>query len=432
MINSLGSNVKSFSECSTVSIGKICHFSHLFIMGANVSRNKTDKKAKQGLYAEMQVTKNNIIEFTPNVLEMKKSEYSKIHDSGFYGEWSRFLPCNDYPRDRHGHFTAYDPVNQIMYIGYGIGKNGKLLTDIWGLNLNNLAWTKVPIPEISQIKSRQIKNNLISGRSNSSACYLEDHLYVFGGFVSPNYSNSLHKINVNTGKFSQLETTGDKPIPMSSCILAAYGQKLVLYGGFDRTYHTDLYVLNLNTMEWKKIPTNLHGRTSLPYTIYGKDLYSYGGSDNGTLLHLDLDREEIEELPVHGACPPNDAQGTNVTSSEDYVFWLGGRSSLNYDYLFMMRKKTNKWSVLHLRPDNDSVFVDDGKLDSLNLFAMPHIEGFSIQYNEKNRCIISTLGRPFRDHEFINVYNISEALSFVHMRDDMCDCLKEFTFADIM
>ena len=397
-------------------------------MGASASKKQNEKKFKDEMFARINVTTNGLVDFTPTVLEMKKLEYRKIHDPGFYGEWSRFLPKYDSPQPRYAHFTAYDEENQIMYVGYGIGNNKKLLSDVWGLNLNDFAWYRVPISDIIQMpkkyNNQKYRNNSSLGRSNSSACFYNGKLYIFGGFVAPSYTNNIHTIDVKTGKITHLDTSGDKPPPMSSCIIACFDNKLFLWGGFDRTYHTDLFILSLQSLAWVKIPTNLHGRTSLPYTIHGKDIYSYGGSDNGTVLHIDLQQEHVEELPPCGACPPNDAQGTNLTSSQDYVFWLGGRSFLDFDYLFMMRKKTNKWSVLHLRPDNETVFVDNGKLDSLNLFALPHMEEFSIQYNENTRCIISTLGKPVNDRPFINVFDISEAMAFVHMRDDMCDMLR--------
>lgn len=384
-------------------------------MGANGSKIR-ERHENQDMFTRMKPSKSGIIDFKPTVLDLRKLDYTKIHNAGFFGEWSRYEVQLGAPNPRISHFTAFDEENKIIYIGYGSGSDGKFINDVWALKTKEMKWSRVPI--------KLPKNSKICQRTNASACVLDGKLYVYGGFTVPNYSSDLQMIDAATGKVTLLETNGDKPIPMSMTILAGYDNKLIMWGGFDRVYHTDLYVLSLDTMTWTKRKTNIRRRTTVPYTIYKKDLYSFGGADNNSLLHIDLEAETLEEIAVNGAAPPSDVQCAELTQSDDYLFWLGGRSAYEFDYLFMMRKETKKWSILHLRPDNDTVFVDDGKLDALNLFAMPHFESFSFQYIEEHRALVSVLGKPFKDTSCINVFRIADAMSFVHMRDDMCDVLK--------
>ena len=57
-------------------------------MGANGSKIREGCEDPE-MFTRMKATKSGIIDFKPTVLDLRKLDYNKIHNAGFFGEWSR-------------------------------------------------------------------------------------------------------------------------------------------------------------------------------------------------------------------------------------------------------------------------------------------------------------------------------------------------------
>jgi hypothetical protein len=77
------------------------------------------------------------------------------------------------------------------------------------------------------------------------------------------------------------------------------------------------------------------------------------------------------------------------------------------------------WFVFHVAPDGTSVTHLDGKVDSVGLFMMPRMHSFCMCYAKERREIVSFMGAPMNDPPQLNVIEIGNALSAIHLREDM-------------
>ena len=77
------------------------------------------------------------------------------------------------------------------------------------------------------------------------------------------------------------------------------------------------------------------------------------------------------------------------------------------------------WFVFHIMPDGDTVSVADGTISNLGLFMFPRSHSFAVCYVKERREIIAFLGSPERDPPPISVLSIEEALSILHLREDL-------------
>ncbi|KAH0786797.1 Kelch motif family protein [Histomonas meleagridis] len=334
-------------------------------------------------------------------------------DTPFAGIWSVKVPDSIAPRPRSGHFTYYDEPNHTVYIGYG-SFNSQLFNDLWAFDTLNDTWRKIPLT-----------GDEISCRSGTRASFYSNHLILFGGYCEPDYFGDLHTIDVNTGERRLLATNGIPPSPRSSPIVAVYKNKLFVWGGFNQEWPSELNILDLDTLTWTNIDQLIHGRTAVPWVLDGNILYSFGGSKVGTMFCLDMETNEITMKQTTGSAPTSSIMGAGMVRVEHYVFFFGGRSN-NNQYTLVYACDLNKmwWFVFHIMPDGKTVSIQDGVISQKSgRFMLPRIHSFSVCYIKEKREILSFLGYPENDPPQLNVINIAESMSFIHLREDMVSVL---------
>ena len=337
---------------------------------------------------------------------------SRILKMGFAGIWSDIIPSSLPPIPRTGNFSAYDAENHIVYIGYGIANNDELLSDVWSLNTLTLQWSNV-----------KLSGTLFSPRSGSRALFHDGKIIIFGGYSEPDYYSDLHFIDVSTGIVSPIETTGDLPQPRTSPILALYNNKFYVWGGYNGQWPSSLSVLDLNSLIWTEYPTEISGRTNIPFIQIDNIVYSYGGSRSGGLLLLDLDNNNVRVEKTRGAEPPYSVMGSGMVQIEKFLIFFGGRASSNWTLMYACDITKKWWFVFHVLPDGETVTYSDGTVSDTGIFMLPRIHDFGVIYEEQKRKIIAFLGAPERNPSPLFVVSVAPALSVIHLRDDMSDVL---------
>ena len=336
----------------------------------------------------------------------------KIIKSAFTGIWSIHTPNCLAPQPRTGHYTVIDEEKNIMYIGNGLGADGETILDLWALDLNTYTWRNIPLcgTEFSpRVGARAILNN--------------GFLIVFGGYSAPNYYADLHTINLETGEIKVVITNGEVPEPRSTPIIAMYGQELFVWGGFNGRMLSDLHILHLDTMTWETKKTDVSGRTAAPFVTYGDKIYSFGSSKQGGLLEIDMTNHTVNILKTIGSEPPSAVMSAGMARVDNLVFFFGGKSNSQWTLIYACDLTKRWWFVFHVMPDGESVSVSDGSVSDIGLFMLPRLNSFSLVYNEPRRELVATLGEPHNDPPQLFLVQIGEALSVIHMRDDLIDVL---------
>jgi hypothetical protein len=338
---------------------------------------------------------------------------SAILRTGFQGVWSVFVSSTLGPAPRTGHFCCYDEATHTAYIGYGLTSDATALFDLWALDAIEYVWRSIPL-----------RGQVPSGRSGTRAALLGDLLYCFGGYVDGTYLGDLHTINVNTGEVALLETSGAAPSPRSTPIVAIYANRLYVWGGFNMESPSELSVLDLETLVWSQHAQEVAGRTAVPGVIVGNILYSYGGSKSGLMVLLNLDRFVLETRETVGAEPPGGVMGAGMVIVDKYLFFFGGRANNDWTLMYACDIGRMWWFVFHVVPDGETVSITDGSISEIGLFMLPRLHSFGMCYVRETKQIVAFLGHPENDPPPLFVVSCGEALSVIHMREDMMAALK--------
>lgn len=337
---------------------------------------------------------------------------NKLLKMSFNGLWSVFQPYGVTPSPRIGHFHSYDPERGMVYVGYGTGENGTLLNDVWALETTTQRWKHI-----------NVSGYRASPRTGCSGVFWRDHILVFGGYTNKEYVSDLHAISCVDGKCNQIQTRGFCPPPRQYPVLGVYENRFYVWGGFDGGYPSELYILNLDTLDWTKYNTGVSGRSSCPYTVVGSDVYSYGGSKYSTMLHIDMRNNTVEEIECGGSPPPPDSINSGMAATPDTIFWFGAipKAEFGFVYAYDIHKKW--WFIFHVRPDNDTVGMADGRVDTFGLFQLPLIHSHTMQYETRTRTVLCVLGAPFKNPPPTVAVQIGLAIPVMHLRDDMLQIL---------
>ncbi|KAH0787903.1 Kelch motif family protein [Histomonas meleagridis] len=336
--------------------------------------------------------------------------------SAFAGIWSmKDSPSKLCPLPRIGHFTAVDEDNNFVYIGYGVSSKSELLNDVWKFNLSTFEWTQL-----------NLTGNIATPRCGSRAVYSDGKIYIFGGFKDPEYYGDLHVIDTNTNEVLFPVCRGFIPPPRSTPIMGIYNNKLYVLSGFYHTCDRNINILDLLSFTWTTIDSGISARTAAPSVIYQSQLFSYGGSQIGGVFSLDLETNKCDMLETRGPCPPITTMNAAMVLVENYVFFIGGKRGAQYTFVYTYDIKKQWWFVFHIEPDGITLSFQDGYLNSHGLFMVPCYHSFSACYIKQKREILMFLGSQMIDPPPLFSIDIGDAMSFIHLRDDMYDALMAF------
>ncbi|KAK8847767.1 hypothetical protein M9Y10_018797 [Tritrichomonas musculus] len=310
----------------------------------------------------------------------------------------------NFPENRTDQFTA-QLNSEIAYTGFGKSEKGKLLNDIWELNIKTNSWKQINT------------NQSIEPRFGASATMMGDLLVIYGGTNGSTIFNDLISVNVKDGVVSFIKTKGQQPPPLSFAPIAINKNQLFLFAGMD-----GLFILSLEKLQWRCISSYYRARQDFPWYNYKGVIYAIPEGEKSKFLIIDTNDERVYLSPEwSGSFPPIKDPHPLMVVVGKYLFFFGGeRDSLIYACYLEM----NWWFVFFVIPDTNTTSYAQGKFSSDGLFKIPILYSNSIVYNEKSREIVMFLGYPFG--HLILVYYLKigeEALPFCNLREDMTRAL---------
>ncbi|MCX7837244.1 MAG: hypothetical protein N2323_04715 [candidate division WOR-3 bacterium] len=260
--------------------------------------------------------------------------------------WERLYPTGTQPMGRVGTHGIYHPIrNSVILFGGLI--NSHQVNDVWELDFDTLKWQQIfPTGEIP------------ARRSDHCAIFDEENnrMIIFAGSGDGNFYNDLWALNLTPGqeRWERLNQTGD--IPYERCGFA-YGydpieKKLYIFGGWNYqigVYFNDVYVLDLRTLNWRRIypqgeiPEQRRNSCGV-FDFYNKRFIIFGGDYHG--------------------CHSNDTYILDISQSGIYE-WKR-INIISKPQIFVLSLTTNLVKIRYILPNLENmkieIFDNNGRL----------------------------------------------------------------------
>ena len=165
-------------------------------------------------------------------------------------------PNKNFPEGRE-QFSLFMKGTEILISG-GITTNMKTLT-IWGLNLESLEWTKIPV------------NGFANNRYGHTGIFHQNKIYFYGGktkYQKSSLSCGLEIFSLSDGLFSSPSVGKFVPEDRRNHIAELIGNQIFIFGGINNSNEilNDSFILNLNPLKW--ISCSINKYTPAP-KVYG-------------------------------------------------------------------------------------------------------------------------------------------------------------------
>lgn len=378
----------------------------------------------------MKIRKNNSMSITDTHSEVKAIRH--ISKQPYYSIWS--IKCSDSisPQPRIGHFYATAPGSNKTYIGFGKNEGSqddKIViptNEIWGFDHKTFLWKRIALHGLN-IKEREesVATAVINHYTNNTQPENPTIIYVFGGKNKSKFFSDLLKIDTSNGTVTAIKSKGGhQPPELAGAFIGYYNDKVYIWGGYSKNgdMNQKLFVYDTHQNTWtSKLIEDIPGRcnASSVTTDDGKMLIYGGQKDQTGLLEINLNTLSARILPTSGLAPIPDYNYGRLLKVKDYLFYFGGKANNKYTMLYTLDLKRNWWFVFNIKPDNETVTVNEGRINDNGLFLIPRIHSFGCCYSEEKHSIIAFLGYPEKDPPQLFILNIGEAFGFINLRDDM-------------
>lgn len=202
---------------------------------------------------------------------------------------------------------------------------------------------------------------IISTRvKNHTAVYYKNAVYVFGGFDGSVHQNTLNYIDLRTGVFSTLNTSGDQPCGRNGHTATLHNSFIYIIGGWNSSNTAttkEIYALNLEKLNWVKIcpggepmvPCNMHTAN-----LYQEKIFVFRGGDGMNYLHdlhyFDLCNNTWNTVTSSGKMPSARANHSSSVFN-DHLFIFGGwNGGDRLSDLYKMSFQTQSWVKIDTSP----------------------------------------------------------------------------------
>uniref|UniRef100_A0A0E0NN11 Acyl-CoA-binding domain-containing protein n=1 Tax=Oryza rufipogon TaxID=4529 RepID=A0A0E0NN11_ORYRU len=227
-----------------------------------------------------------------------------------YDQWLPFSPAGGSPRPSARYKHAAEVVREKLYV-VGGSRNGRYLSDIQVFDFRTLKWSALSAARDSS--QLNIENNTTDpsfpalaghsllgtpehqhqtrfqiSRGGQSVSLVGSRLIMFGGEDNKRrLLNDLHILDLETMMWEEVKTGKGGPAPRYDHSAAVYAdQYLLIFGGSSHsTCFSDIYLLDLQTMEWSQPDTqgaHINPRSGHAGTMIDENWYIVGGGDNAS------------------------------------------------------------------------------------------------------------------------------------------------------
>ncbi|KAG8828900.1 hypothetical protein FRC17_007397 [Serendipita sp. 399] len=183
-------------------------------------------------------------------------------------------------------------------------------------------------------------------RRAHTAVYYRQKLYIFGGGNGVKALNDVWSLDttvtVEKMRWEQVKTSGQKPGPRGYHTANLVGNIMVVIGGSDgRDCFSDVWALNLDTLDWKKIETDTqYKRLSHSSTQVGSYLFIMGGHDglkySSELLLFNLVTLQYEHKVTMGRPPPARGYHSSILADARVLVFGGFDGHSVYDDVWLL------------------------------------------------------------------------------------------------
>ncbi|KAI3785649.1 hypothetical protein L1987_44773 [Smallanthus sonchifolius] len=264
-------------------------------------------------------------------------------------KWEKLEIQTGGPGKRWGHTCNAVRGGQFLYVFGGYGEDNTQTNKVHVYDTTTRTWSE---PDM--------QGTLPVPRDSHSCTSVDDKLFVFGGTDGSIPLKDLHVLDTSTNTWMTPYVRGEGPEAREGHSAAFIGKRLFIFGGCGKSFGTsveeyfdDLYILNTETMVWKRVattgipPAKRNSHTCVSWknkiiVIGGEDTQNYYMSD---VQMLDTDTLTWTKLITNGELLPPRAGHTTVALGKN-LFVFGGFTDAEdlYDDLYMFDLETFKWT----------------------------------------------------------------------------------------
>ncbi|CAM6033998.1 unnamed protein product [Sphagnum compactum] len=272
-----------------------------------------------------------------------------------YNEWVLPTVTGRRPAARYQH--AAEVVNNKLYV-IGGNHNGRYLNDVQFLDLKTFEWSKVekvPQSPLSE-QQKQLSSWFPPCAGHSLIRWGTKLLAVAGHSKEPVDTVTVRAFDTHTMTWTILDVHGKTPIARGGQSVTLVGSTLVMFGGEDskRRLMNDLNILDLETLTWKAVDTS--GTRPSPRSDHvaaahgDRYLFLFGGGSHSScyndLYVLDLDSMEWSQAQTGGTVPSPRAGHAGATIGNSLYIIGGGDNKSGISDTLVLNMDTLVWSVV--------------------------------------------------------------------------------------
>ncbi|VAI14340.1 unnamed protein product [Triticum turgidum subsp. durum] len=267
-----------------------------------------------------------------------------------YDQWTPLSVPGQRPKPRYKHGAAV--VQEKMYV-FGGNHNGRYLGDIQVLDFKSLSWSKLE----AKIQSESAEPVLVAPCAGHSLIPSGNKILSVAGHTREHTESlSVKEFDPQTSTWSILRTYGKSPSSRGGQSVTRVGDTLVVFGGEGggRSLLNELHVLDLETMTWDEFEST--GTPPSPRSEHAAACYAdrylliFGGGSHSTcfsdLYLLDMQTMEWSRPKQHGIIPEPRAGHAGVTVGDNWVITGGGNSKKGVPETLVLNMSTLVWSVV--------------------------------------------------------------------------------------
>lgn len=277
-----------------------------------------------------------------------------------YDQWVLLSPAGGSPRPPARYKHAAQVVQDKLYV-VGGSRNGRSLSDVQVFDFKTSSWSALSPARGSKHPNHE--NDATGGSfpalAGHSMVKWKNYLLAVAG--STRSSSSLNKvsvwlIDVQANSWSAVETYGKVPTARDGQSVSILGSRLLMFGGEDnkRRLLNDLHILDLETMMWEEVKSEKGGpapRYDHSAAVYADQyLLIFGGSSHSTCFNdlylLDLQTLEWSQPDAQGAhITPRSGHAGAMIDENWYIVGGGDNASGSTDTVVINASKF-VWSVV--------------------------------------------------------------------------------------
>ncbi|KAJ0967241.1 hypothetical protein J5N97_024158 [Dioscorea zingiberensis] len=273
-----------------------------------------------------------------------------------YEQWIPINPSGSHPPGRYKH--AAEVIQEKLYI-VGGSRNGRYLSDIQVFDLRTLKWSQLKL-KVNTDGSKP--KDIVSGLSfpasagHSLVKWENQLLVVAGNQKSSSDTVTVWSIDPETGNCQVVKTDGKVPTARGGQSATLVGSRVIMFGGEDRRRRllNDLYILDLETMTWdlaEAKKTSPPPRFDHTAAVHGEQyLLIFGGSSHSTCFNdlyiLDLQTMDWAQTDIRGAGVNPRGGHAAITIDENWYIVGGGDNSSGAPETLVLNMSKLVWSVV--------------------------------------------------------------------------------------